>query len=524
MNFICNSLSTGMLGGYNNCIIDGDCSSIIGGCYNIVKRGPSTILGGAINTLDSYVGTIVGGRCNLICDSGNTGDSLISSGFCNVIMESPRSIIMGGYKNSVNSSTSSIILDGCCNLIQCNGVGESTIINGHNNTIQYDSNSSSIVGGQCNLLECNSCNSVIVGGSNLSLCNECNIVYVPELKVSTVSNDDALTKVLVWDEGSTNKMKWRDVTTIGGGGLISTQCGVFYGYYSVIVGGACNTSCGAATNNRNSILGGYCNKVDSATFNTNSSIIGGLQNCVDKTINVFIGGGECNCMCCAYSTTIIGGFSNNISNYSQGSSIISGLCNLISNNDRGIILGGSTNLLQDLSSNSSIIGGYCNTLEYSSQNSAIIGGSNLSLCNECNIVYVPELKVATASNDDTLNKVLVWDDGSSYKMKWRNLSVLGINSQSTSYTLVLSDEGKVIDITSGSNETLTVPQDSSVAFPNGTQLVVIRSGTGDLGITGGGLVTVNSAQGYLNLNYQYSAATLIKLTTDNWYVFGDLKP
>jgi len=70
---------------------------------------------------------------------------------------------------------------------------------------------------------------------------------------------------------------------------------------------------------------------------------------------------------------------------------------------------------------------------------------------------------------------------------------------------------------------LTVPADSSVAFPNGTQLVIIRSGTGELGVTGGGGVTVNSAQGYLNLNFQYSAATLIKLSTDNWYVFGDLK-
>jgi hypothetical protein len=174
------------------------------------------------------------------------------------------------------------------------------------------------------------------------------------------------------------------------------------------------------------------------------------------------------------------------------------------------------------SCNSSLIGGYQNCL-YSSAQSVILGGSNLCLNTEPNLVYVPELKVATASNDDTLNKVLVWDEASSLKMKWRNLSVLGINPQSTSYTLVQSDEGKVIDLTSGSNENLTIPQDSTVPFPNGTQLVIIRSGTGELGVTGGGVVTVNSAQGYLNLNFQYSAATLIKLSTDNWYVFGDLK-
>jgi hypothetical protein len=174
------------------------------------------------------------------------------------------------------------------------------------------------------------------------------------------------------------------------------------------------------------------------------------------------------------------------------------------------------------SCNSSLIGGYQNCL-FSSAQSVILGGSNLCLNTEPNLVYVPELKVATASNDDTLNKVLVWDEASSLKMKWRNLSVINIYSPGTSYTLVSGDEGKVIDINSGSSETLTVPADSSVAFPNGTQLVIIRSGTGELAIAGESGVLVNSAQGNLNLNYQYSAATLIKLSTDNWYVFGDLK-
>lgn len=159
-------------------------------------------------------------------------------------------------------------------------------------------------------------------------------------------------------------------------------------------------------------------------------------------------------------------------------------------------------------------------------NKILFGGPTSSQYIELNgedISINSEITLATASNDDTLNKVLVWDEASSLKIKWRNLSVLGINPQSTSYTLVQSDEGKVIDLTSGSNETLTIPPDSSVSFPNGTQLVVIRSGTGELAIAGDSGVTVNSAQSNLNLNYQYSAATLIKLSTDNWYVFGDLK-
>ena len=102
-------------------------------------------------------------------------------------------------------------------------------------------------------------------------------------------------------------------------------------------------------------------------------------------------------------------------------------------------------------------------------------------------------------------------------------SILSINSQSTDYTLQLSDKGNLVEISSSSNSSVTVPLDSSVSFPIGSQILVVRGGTGDLGLTGSVGVTLNSSQNYLNLNYQYSAATLVKKGTDIWYVFGDLK-
>ena len=102
-------------------------------------------------------------------------------------------------------------------------------------------------------------------------------------------------------------------------------------------------------------------------------------------------------------------------------------------------------------------------------------------------------------------------------------SILSINSQSTDYTLQLSDKGNLVEISSSSNSSVTVPLDSSVSFPIGSQILVVRGGTGDLGLTGSAGVTLNSSQNYLNLNYRYSAATLVKKGTDIWYVFGDLK-
>jgi hypothetical protein len=100
---------------------------------------------------------------------------------------------------------------------------------------------------------------------------------------------------------------------------------------------------------------------------------------------------------------------------------------------------------------------------------------------------------------------------------------ININSQSSSYSIVLGDEGKLIRITSSSNQSLIIPLNSSQAFSIGTQALIVRGGTGELGITGSSGVSVNSALGYLRLNSQYSAANIIKVGTNEWYVFGDLK-
>jgi hypothetical protein len=102
-------------------------------------------------------------------------------------------------------------------------------------------------------------------------------------------------------------------------------------------------------------------------------------------------------------------------------------------------------------------------------------------------------------------------------------SILSINSYSTGYTLQIGDKGNLVEISSPSNLTITVPTEGTVPFLDGTQILLVRGGTGSLGITGAIGVTLSSSQGYLNLNNQYSAATLVKKSTDIWYLFGDLK-
>jgi hypothetical protein len=95
------------------------------------------------------------------------------------------------------------------------------------------------------------------------------------------------------------------------------------------------------------------------------------------------------------------------------------------------------------------------------------------------------------------------------------------NTQVASYTLVLTDDGDLINMNVGSANNLTIPLNSSVAFPVGTQITVFQLGAGQTTIVATGGVTVYSTPG-LKLRAQYSIATLMKVATDTWIVAGDL--
>jgi hypothetical protein len=69
---------------------------------------------------------------------------------------------------------------------------------------------------------------------------------------------------------------------------------------------------------------------------------------------------------------------------------------------------------------------------------------------------------------------------------------------------------------------LTIPLNSSVAFPIGTKIDVSSIGAGQTTIVATSGVTVNSAGGALKLRLQYSGATMVKTGTNVWYLFGDI--
>ena len=89
------------------------------------------------------------------------------------------------------------------------------------------------------------------------------------------------------------------------------------------------------------------------------------------------------------------------------------------------------------------------------------------------------------------------------------------------YTLQLSDDGTIIEKLDASGTTLTIPTNTSAAFPIGTQIVIIQSSTGQTTIAGAGGVTVNGTPG-LKLRDQWSSCVCLKRGTDSWVLLGDL--
>ena len=101
------------------------------------------------------------------------------------------------------------------------------------------------------------------------------------------------------------------------------------------------------------------------------------------------------------------------------------------------------------------------------------------------------------------------------------LADISTSAQTASYTLVLADKNKLVEMSNASANTLTVPPNSSVAFPVGSQIRVLQTNAGQCTLTAGAGVTINGTPG-LKLRTQWASATLIKRATDTWVAVGDL--
>lgn len=69
------------------------------------------------------------------------------------------------------------------------------------------------------------------------------------------------------------------------------------------------------------------------------------------------------------------------------------------------------------------------------------------------------------------------------------------NAQSASYSLVLADDGKFVEINNASANTVTVPLNSSQAFPIGSQVNLLQTGTGQTSVVPTAITTATYSSG-----------------------------
>ena len=144
---------------------------------------------------------------------------------------------------------------------------------------------------------------------------------------------------------------------------------------------------------------------------------------------------------------------------------------------------------------------------------SLLGSGNIDLSKS-------DVGLGNVDNTSDANKPVSTATQTALDTKTNKLVVT--NRQTASYTLVLSDADKLVEMNVGSANNLTIPLNSSVAFPTGTQILLAQYGAGQTTIVATSGVTVRSNGGKLKLNVQYSGATLIKIGTDEWYLFGDI--
>ena len=103
-------------------------------------------------------------------------------------------------------------------------------------------------------------------------------------------------------------------------------------------------------------------------------------------------------------------------------------------------------------------------------------------------------------------------------------AMIAINAQTgTTYSVVLSDDGKLVTCDNAASISLTIVPNSTAAFGIGTQINIMQLGAGTVTITAGAGVTLNSDGAKLKTNAQYAVATCCKIATDTWVVVGNLK-
>ena len=89
----------------------------------------------------------------------------------------------------------------------------------------------------------------------------------------------------------------------------------------------------------------------------------------------------------------------------------------------------------------------------------------------------------------------------------------------TTYTLVLTDASRTVTSSNAAAQTVTIPPNSTVAFPIGTRILITQIGAGSTTIAAGAGVTINRPDSVaLAIAEQFGSRACQKTDTDTWLI------
>ena len=142
-------------------------------------------------------------------------------------------------------------------------------------------------------------------------------------------------------------------------------------------------------------------------------------------------------------------------------------------------------------------------------------------------IKISQITAKSSNLASTDEFAIAESDGSggfvSKKINGAQLKDSTINAQTvTTYNLVLTDAHKTVTLTNGSAIDARIPLNSGTAFPIGTRIELLQGGAGQVTVAPTSGVTLNASGGKTKLAALYAQATILKVATNTWYLFGDI--
>ena len=119
---------------------------------------------------------------------------------------------------------------------------------------------------------------------------------------------------------------------------------------------------------------------------------------------------------------------------------------------------------------------------------------------------------------NTINQLQYYANGT-----WHSVAdQASLDTKTSNHTLQLVDSGKTLLMNSSSSNEVTIPLNSSVPFAIGDSIHIVQYGVGETTVVSPYGLILNSRDSHRKINGQYGRATLTKIATDTWLLYGDI--